>query len=71
MGLPGQRRNRSSKRRRASHFALKPVKSVACPQCGKPALPHVTCKSCGTYKGKQVIKTKTDKKLAKKAKTTK
>ena len=26
-----------------------------CPKCGKPVLPHVVCKNCGTYKGVQVI----------------
>ena len=55
MGLPGHRRTSSHKRRRASHFALKPKTLAACPKCKAPVLPHVACKDCGTYAGRQVI----------------
>jgi large subunit ribosomal protein L32 len=58
MGLPGHRRTSSHKRRRASHFALKPKTLAACPKCKAPVLPHVACKDCGTYAGRQVIELK-------------
>ncbi|MBI4272546.1 50S ribosomal protein L32 [Candidatus Uhrbacteria bacterium] len=55
MGLPGKRLSRSSKRRRASHFALKKQVFVKCAHCSKPILPHRVCPSCGTYKGRSVL----------------
>ena len=65
MGLPSKRRTKTSKRDRASHFALKPSALSKCTKCGKPVRPHVACAFCGTYKGRQAIKIKV------KAKTTK
>jgi large subunit ribosomal protein L32 len=58
MGLPGHRRTSSHKRRRASHFALKPKTLATCPKCQAPVLPHIACKECGTYAGRQVIELK-------------
>lgn len=55
MGLPGKRLSRSSKRRRASHFALKSKTLLACTQCKKPILPHRVCPYCGSFKGKNII----------------
>ncbi|MEK7167408.1 MAG: 50S ribosomal protein L32 [Patescibacteria group bacterium] len=65
MGLPGQRRTKSSKRRRASHFALKKTALVKCAKCGKPVLPHRACEFCGSYREKQLLIIKTKKKTAK------
>ncbi len=59
MGLPGKRLSRSSKRRRAAHFALKPKTLKECPQCKKPILPHRVCPYCGSYKGRDIIPMKT------------
>jgi large subunit ribosomal protein L32 len=72
MGLPGHRRTSSHKRRRASHFALKKQTLAACPKCKAPVLPHVVCKDCGAYGGRQVIELKNPLvKKAAKAKTAK
>lgn len=65
MGLPSQKRTKSSKRRRASHFALKKTSLHACPKCGKPKQPHHACAFCGTYKGKAILAIKTKKKTLK------
>ena len=64
MGLQSKRRTKTSKKDRASHFALKPKALTKCAKCGKPVLPHIACSKCGTYKGREVIeiKTKTKKK---------
>lgn len=45
-------------KRRFSNYRLKATNISKCPQCGAPALPHLVCLNCGTYKGKQVIKLK-------------
>lgn len=65
MGLPSKRRTKTSKRDRASHFALKKTALVKCPKCGKPVLSHTACAFCGTYKGRQVIVIKTKDKTVK------
>jgi len=62
MGLPGQRRSKTSRLTRASHFALKAKKLNKCEKCGQPVLAHRACAFCGTYKGRQVLKIKTKKK---------
>ncbi|MCX6786196.1 MAG: 50S ribosomal protein L32 [Candidatus Komeilibacteria bacterium] len=66
MGLPSQKRTKSSKKRRASHFALRLTGVNHCPKCQAPILSHHVCKNCGFYKGREVIKIKS--KVAKKKK---
>ncbi len=58
MGLPSKKRTKTSKKERASHFALKPKALVKCSKCGKPVMPHHACSKCGTYKNREVIKVK-------------
>ncbi len=41
---------------RRSHDALSTPAVSTCPQCGEPKRPHYVCPSCGTYKGRTVIK---------------
>lgn len=55
MALPGHRRTSSDKRRRASHFALKPIAITKCDNCGAHRLPHHVCNACGFYRGRKVI----------------
>ncbi len=56
MGLPGKRLSRSSKRRRASHFALSKKQLAACSKCKRAIAPHRACPYCGTYKSREVLK---------------
>ncbi|OGY43475.1 MAG: hypothetical protein A3B89_00225 [Candidatus Buchananbacteria bacterium RIFCSPHIGHO2_02_FULL_40_13] len=65
MSVPTQRRTKSSRLRRASHFALKKTILIKCPKCGQMALPHRVCEFCGTYKDRPVISLKTRAKTAK------
>ncbi|MFA4871700.1 MAG: 50S ribosomal protein L32 [Patescibacteria group bacterium] len=65
MGLPSKKRTKTSKRQRASHFALKAVKLNECPHCHKPVLPYHACEFCGYYKGRQIITIKIKKKTEK------
>ncbi len=54
--VPKSRLNRASRRKRASHFALKKVKLTACPKCTKPIMSHHACAACGYYNGRDVLK---------------
>ncbi len=58
MGLPSQKRTKSSKKRRASHFALKTTKANLCPKCQHPIMTHHACSHCGYYKGREIVKPK-------------
>jgi len=69
MGLQSQKRTKSSKKRRASHFALDKVNLTKCSHCHKPVKPHFACSNCGYYKGKEIVKQKS--KLDKKTKSEK
>ncbi|MEK7506670.1 MAG: 50S ribosomal protein L32 [Patescibacteria group bacterium] len=55
MGVPRAHSTRGQKGRRRSHLALKPLVLVSCPHCGKNKLPHIVCKYCGYYGGKEVV----------------
>ncbi|MBT6691767.1 50S ribosomal protein L32 [Candidatus Parcubacteria bacterium] len=56
MGIPTQKRTKSSARRRASHFALKKTSIVKCSNCDAVLLPHRACKKCGYFKGEKKLK---------------
>jgi len=58
MGVPTQKRTKSSARRRASHFALKKPSVMKCANCGASILPHRACDKCGYFKGEKKIATK-------------
>jgi len=41
--------------RRRSHLALKPLNLAVCSHCKKEIMPHIVCKYCGYYKGKEIV----------------
>ena len=50
--------NKFSKRRQRNRKAANRYRGLqpgACGMCGKPAIPHRVCPSCGHYKGRQVL----------------
>ncbi len=62
--LPKRRHSTRRGGKRKAAISLKKIGLTACPQCGKPRLPHRVCKYCGYYHGKEVVK-KTVKKAKK------
>jgi len=68
MSVLGKRRSSSARGRRNSHSAIKPKTLTLCLKCKKPVQPHLACKSCGTYRGRVVMKTMSERR-AKKART--
>ncbi len=64
MGLPGHRRTSSDKRRRASHFALKPPQ-IAKDSVGKLHLSHHAAPGATEYRGHAIHVKGQNKKLEK------
>lgn len=66
---PKKRHSRQRKGKRRASIRLQSPKGVYCPNCGKVVLPHMICKNCGYYKGKQFLtlknKDKKDKTVSK------
>ncbi len=55
MAQPKRRISKSKKQMRIrSHTRAYPEPSL-CQECGSPVLPHRVCRSCGNYKGRQVL----------------
>ena len=56
MAVPKRKVSKARRdKRRSSHWKLSVPGVVACPNCGKPRLPHRACKECGYYNGRQVV----------------
>jgi large subunit ribosomal protein L32 len=57
MAVPKRRHSTTRRDKRRSHDSITLPNPVACPQCGEAKMSHRVCPSCGTYKGRQVVKT--------------
>ncbi|MCX8032867.1 MAG: 50S ribosomal protein L32 [Thermoleophilia bacterium] len=57
MGVPKRKTSRARRDSRRATHACEAPRFILCPQCHSPKLPHRVCPNCGTYKGRQVIKT--------------
>ncbi|QBP41559.1 MULTISPECIES: 50S ribosomal protein L32 [Paenisporosarcina] len=55
MAVPFRKTSKAVKRKRRTHFKLSLPGMVACPNCNESKLAHHICKSCGYYKGKEVM----------------
>ncbi len=58
MAVPKRKVSKSRRDlRRSNNSKLEAPALVKCPKCGEYNLAHRVCKSCGTYAGKEIIKT--------------
>lgn len=55
MAVPKKKISKQRKHKRRTHYKLVTPGFVACPKCHALKLPHVVCKACGTYNGKEVV----------------
>ncbi|MBU3901262.1 50S ribosomal protein L32 [Patescibacteria group bacterium] len=55
MPVPRQRHTKSKRNQQRAHQAFKALGLANCTKCGQPVLPHIACKNCGTYQGREVI----------------
>ena len=55
MAVPKKKMSRMRTRQRKAAWKVARQESSACPQCGRPKLPHRACRECGVYKGREVL----------------
>ncbi len=55
MAVPKKRTTKSRRNKRRMHIHLEKPALTECPQCKDKKIMHTVCKSCGFYKGKEVI----------------
>jgi large subunit ribosomal protein L32 len=58
MAVPKHKTSKSKRDKRRTHQKVEALNLSKCSQCGEPVLPHNICKSCGYYKGREVVKSK-------------
>ncbi|HBG16447.1 MAG TPA: 50S ribosomal protein L32 [Firmicutes bacterium] len=58
MANPKGRHSQTRGKMRRTHWKLKLTTLSRCEQCQAPRLSHRVCPSCGYYRGRQVINTK-------------
>lgn len=58
---PKRRHSRQRKGKRRASISLKVPNAIICPNCSSMTMPHSVCRTCGFYKGKEVIKIPTKK----------
>jgi large subunit ribosomal protein L32 len=56
--VPKNKVSRHRRGNRRQHQRLSPPLLVVCPKCGEMMQAHRVCKSCGTYKGRIVLRLK-------------
>ena len=60
MAVPKRRTSRAKRDKRRAHDAIGTAARSRCPRCGEPKLPHRVCGNCGTYRGREVVRTDED-----------
>jgi large subunit ribosomal protein L32 len=55
MAVPKRKWSKARSRRSRSNYKIKLPALSKCPQCHSLKMPHHVCKTCGYYKGRQVI----------------
>lgn len=58
MPVPKRKLSKMKTRQRKGANRYEGVQPAVCTVCGKPAMPHRVCGSCGNYKGKQIVAVK-------------
>ena len=56
MAVPKHRMSKMKSRKRRTHYIATVPTVVHCTQCNEPVMAHHACPSCGTYRGRQVLK---------------
>ncbi len=62
MAVPKGKVSKARRDSRKANWKVEAPALVACPHCKELKQPHVVCKKCGYYDGKEIIPQKTEKK---------
>ena len=57
MAVPFRKVSKTRGRMRRTHYKISANETTKCTKCGADVRPHRVCPECGTYKGKEVVKT--------------
>ncbi len=62
MATPKRKTSHARTAQRKAHWlsALSAPNTKSCPHCGEVVLAHHACPSCGYYRGRQVVKIKSE-----------
>jgi large subunit ribosomal protein L32 len=64
MPVPKRKLSRKRRDQRSANKGIKPKAITGCQTCQAPMMPHQVCKECGYYKGRKILRTKTDRMYA-------
>ena len=64
MPVPKRKLSRARRDSRSANKGIKPKSLAGCQTCQAPIMPHQACFECGYYKGKKILRTKTDRMYA-------
>lgn len=56
MAVPKRKVSKSRRNHRLAQWKIEKPGFAECPQCHEPMMPHRVCKSCGYYKGREILK---------------
>lgn len=56
MAVPKRKTSKARRDKRRANWKITAPAIVECPNCHEAKLAHRVCKSCGFYKGREVIK---------------
>jgi large subunit ribosomal protein L32 len=62
MALPKGKISKARRNSRKANWKVSTPSIVECPNCHEMKKPHIACKKCGHYKGKEVINMKKEQK---------
>jgi len=71
MALPTQKRSKSRQKRKQYQYRLKKIFLSICAKCQKLKPSHQACPFCGTYAGREIIKSDAEKRKNKNKKNEK
>lgn len=57
MAVPFRKVSKTRGRKRRTHYVISENTTTKCKKCGADIRPHRVCSNCGTYKGREVVKT--------------
>jgi large subunit ribosomal protein L32 len=64
MPVPKRKTSKARRDQRQSTKFIRPEAIASCANCGVAISPHQVCTECGYYKGRKIMKTKSERKVS-------